>query len=415
MVTRASASIARAARPDAIREGNPVTRRTTPTWALLLIGALVLTGCSSGNGASDSGGTAGSGGSGGTAGSGGSGGSSGPTTDCTGTTHVEQVVCAANELLASLSTSEKTAVNLAYTDAASRTRWSNLPTGMVPRAGMKLSDLSNAASVTAALALMNVVLSDAGYSDLDGVRAADDYLAANGGGNGYGAGLYYVAIFGTPSTSDEWALMFGGHHMVFTVTYVGGVGYPIPNHLGAEPKDAFTLNNTTYQPLADEGSVFTTLFASLSSTDLATAYLSGQSFSDVVVGPVEYDTGSSAAAKAKFPSGANRKGVLVSSLSSAQQALVAAAIGAWVNDFEPALSDQLMADYTTAAAYADTYVAWGGTQASGPDPDVQGTYFRIDGPRVWIEVACQGGIVFRTKTHFHTIYRDKQYDYGGTL
>jgi hypothetical protein len=52
---------------------------------------------------------------------------------------------------------------------------------------------------------------------------------------------------------------------------------------------------------------------------------------------------------------------------------------------------------------------------SGPDPDVQGTYFRIDGPRVWIEVACQGGIVFRNATHFHTIYRDKQYDYGGTL
>jgi hypothetical protein len=262
---------------------------------------------------------------------------------------------------------------------------------------------------------MNLVLTDAGYSDLDGIRNADDYLSENGGGGGYGSGNYLIAVFGTPSTTGDWALMFGGHHMAYNISYIAGVGYPTPNHVGVEPKAAFTLNNVTYAPLVDEGTAMTSIFSSLSTADLATAYLTGQTFSDVLIGPVEYGTGSSAAAKAKYPTGSNRTGVLVSNLSSTQQALVTAAIEEWVSDFDPSIADNLLADYTSATAYADTYVAWAGTQSSGPDPDVSGTYFRIDGPRLWIEIACQAGVVIQGKTHFHTIYRDKQYDYGATL
>jgi len=331
--------------------------------------------------------------------------------DCTSaTTALDKAVCQANGFLATLSSTERTTANPALTDTASRTRWSNLPTGMVTRAGIKMGSLSST-SQAAALELMAAVLTDT--TDLTGVRAADDYLAANGGGGGYGAGLYYVAVFGTPSTTANWAIMFGGHHMAYNITFVGGVGYPTPNHLGVEPKAAFTLNGVTYEPLTDEGNAMVAIFQSMSSTDVSSSHLSG-TFSDVVVGPVEYATGSSTASKAKFPTGTNRTGVLVSSLSSTQQALVTAAIEAWVSDFDATISSSLVTDYTSATAYQDTYVAWAGSSSS-PDVDVSGTYMRIDGPRVWIEVACQGGIVIQGKTHYHTIYRDKMYDYGNTL
>jgi hypothetical protein len=345
-------------------------------------------------------------------------------TDCTGAgTHIEQAVCAANALLATLSASDKALVNLAYTDSADRTKWSNLPG--VTRAGVKMSALS-ATSQATALAMMKIVLSSAGMTDLTGVSAADDYLGSmsgSGGGGGpgggggaqYSSGNYTVAIIGTPSTSGNWEVMFGGHHMAYNVTYQAGVGYPVPNHLGVEPKAAFTQGGVSYQPMADEGAALTALFGSLSSTDLSTAYLNGQTFSDVLIGPVEYGTGSTAAVKAKFPTGANRTGVLVSSLSSAQQAMVTTAIGAWVSDYAPEISASLLAEYTSATSYADTYIAWGGTQASGVDVDVNGTYMRIDGPRVWIEVACQAGVVIQGVTHFHSIYRDKQFDYAGSL
>ncbi|HEY4241439.1 MAG TPA: DUF3500 domain-containing protein [Kofleriaceae bacterium] len=333
--------------------------------------------------------------------------------DCTSaSTTLDKTVCQAQGFLDSLSATQLTTANPAFTDTTDRTRWSNLPTGMVQRGGIQMGTLSTT-SQAAAHELMATVLDTDGMSDLDGVRAADDYLNANGGGDGYGSGLYWIGIFGTPSATENWSIMFGGHHMAFNITFVGGVGYTTPNHLGVEPKAAFTENNVTYQPLADEGAAMLAIFTSLSSTDVATGHLSG-TFGDVVVGPVEYATGSSAAAKAKYPTGANRTGVLVSSLTSAQQALVTAAIEEWAGNFDSSFSDALIADYTSATAYQDTYIAWGGSGTS-PSVDTSGTYFRIDGPRVWIEVACQSGIVFHDATHYHTIYRDKQYDYGNTL
>lgn len=365
--------------------------------------------------------------------------------DCSSAaTHIDKAVCAANALLATLPSDQLPEVNLAFTASTDRTLWSNLPG--VTRAGLKMSALSTG-SQAAALALMQIVLSPAGTSDLTGVRAADDYLNSLGGGaggggpgsgsgagpgsgsgggpgsgagpgsggGGYGSGNYSVAIFGTPSATGTWEVMFGGHHMAYNVTFTAGVGYPTPNHLGVEPKAPFTINGATYQPMSDEGAAIAGIFQSLSTSDLATAYLSGQTFADVLIGPVEYGSGSTAAVTAKYPTGANRTGVLVSSMSAEQQALVTTAIEAWVDDFDPAISDALVAAYTSADAFADTYVAWGGTQSAGVDVDVNGTYMRIDGPRAWIEVACQAGVVITGVTHYHSIYRDKSFDYAGTL
>jgi hypothetical protein len=343
--------------------------------------------------------------------SGGSGGDASSGVDCSGsTTMLDKAVCQANGFLGTLSSSNRSTANPALTDTASRTKWSNLPTGMVARAGIKMGALS-ATSQAAAMELMGTVLGDT--TDLTGIRAADAYLAASGGGTGYGADLYWIAVFGTPSTTGDWAIMFGGHHMAYNIAFTGGTAYPTPNHIAAEPKAAFTLEGTTYEPLADEGNTMIAIFNSLASTELSAAHLSG-TYSDILIGPVEYGTGSSSAAKAKYPSGANRTGARVASLTSTQQELVTAAIKAWVADFDSSISTSLLADYTAATAYQDTYVAWAGT-ATTPNVDVSGTYMRIDGPRVWIEVSCQGGVVIRNQTHYHTIYRDKMYDYGNQL
>jgi hypothetical protein len=323
---------------------------------------------------------------------------------------MDKAVCQAQGFLGTLSATELTTANPAMTDTTARTKWSNLPTGMVARGGIKMGSLSTN-SQAAALELMKTVLSADGYSDLDGIRAADSYLGTMQGG--YGADLYYVAIFGTPSATGQWEVMFGGHHMAFNIVYSGGEAHPTPNHQGAEPKAPFTLNGTTYAPVQGEGAAMQAIFTSLDSTQLASAYLSGQTFGDVLIGPVEYGTGSSTAAKNKFPTGTNRKGVLVSSLSADQQALVTASIAQWVGDYDTDTATRLMTAYT--GAYSDTYVAWAGTQSAGVDVDKNGTYMRIDGPRAWIEIACQGGIVIQGVTHYHMIYRDKSDDYAGTL
>ena len=72
------------------------------------------------------------------------------------------------------------------------------------------------------------------------------------------------------------------------------------------------------------------------------------------------------------------------------------------------VADALLEVYESDEALAQTYVGYSGSaELSQPS-----SYVRIDGPRVWIEVTVQGGIIYRDIVHHHTIWRDKVADYG---
>src|ERR1700749_4944914 len=64
-----------------------------------------------------------------------------------------KVVGAANKFLATLSAEQKQKVMYAYDDKDQRSRWSNLPTGFVPRGGINLKEMSSPQR-DAAMALM---------------------------------------------------------------------------------------------------------------------------------------------------------------------------------------------------------------------------------------------------------------------
>jgi hypothetical protein len=311
-----------------------------------------------------------------------------------------------------------------------KTNWSNLPPGAISfsRPGITLSQLSTASQISAFNALAKTALSTAGYADFQGVLAADDYLGYTKNANGYGADLYHVAVVGTPSTTGSWTLMFGGHHMAFNINFNQGCAYPTPHHIAVEPRTSFASNSHTsynfyssgtYQVLADKANAMVAVFSNLGSSLLSSAFLTGQTFSDILIGPVEANTGSYAKVTAKLSAVAasSNRGVLVSSLSSAQQAYVTAAIQQYLNDYDSATAARLLAEYQ--AAYSSTYVAWanasGSYNSAGPDVSANGTYMRIDGPRVWIEIAAQSGVVITNQTHYHMMFRDKSYDYYNQL
>jgi hypothetical protein len=88
--------------------------------------------------------------------------------------------------------------------------------------------------------------------------------------------------------------------------------------------------------------------------------------------------------------------------------LVKTAIEAWVKNVADPVASALLEAYASDAALEQTFVGYSGS----PDLSTQSSYVRIDGPRVWIEVTIQGGIVYRDKVHYHTIWRDKVADYG---
>ena len=322
------------------------------------------------------------------------------------TTTVTDVVTAANAFLATLSTTQQGTAVVAYS-AANAVKWSNLPCGLGCREGLQLGNLTSA-QVAAALAVVQAAtgtVAGDGYDETQQIRAADDNLSTQPrGGNGYGAGIYFIAFVGTPSTTGTWQLQYGGHHLATNITFVNGsVAGATPKFEGVEPLSFTTANSnvlptgTACAPLANEASTMLAMLNGLTATQKATAKLS-QTFSDVVLGPGQ---------DGNFPT--TKVGLPVSSLSADQQALVLAAMKPWVQDADDATAAALLATYQ--GQLANTYISYSGTGQF----TTNGDYARIDGPNVWIEFVCQTGVIYQTQTHYHSIWRDHARDYGGNF
>src|SRR5260370_17460032 len=80
-------------------------------------------------------------------------------------TATPRIVKAANAFLSTLDQKQRQSVLFAFDDEKQRVRWSNLPTTMVPRAGLRMGELS-AAQRSAALALVSSPLSSPGFAQI---------------------------------------------------------------------------------------------------------------------------------------------------------------------------------------------------------------------------------------------------------
>lgn len=321
--------------------------------------------------------------------------------DCAAAKGLARVICLADAFKATLTPSQLAQVQLPYskTDAA---RWSNFPQrfSRPQRVGIGFGSL-NATQLAAAKVLMTSVLApgvaNEGYNELEGVWAADDYIAkATDQADSFGEGNYYLAFLGTPSTTDRWELQYGGHHYAFANTYKGGkVAGVTPSFRGAEPVIPVQAHGHTYQPMAQEHQAFAALLGSLGSREQATARLTA-TFHDALLGPGQ---------DGQFP--ATRQGVRVGELSAAQQQLVLKALKLYVNDLDPATAAGVLATYT--AELPATYLAYAGSGTMSKEGD----YVRLDGPHVWLEYSTQPGRDFPGTVHPHSVWRDWVSDYGG--
>lgn len=328
------------------------------------------------------------------------------TTGCsTSTTVASKVVCLANAFLATLTTTQQASVVLTL-NLTNAKRWSNLPCGLSCRNGLAFSSLTStqlAAAKAVAQAAFGTTTGE-GYDEFTQIMAADDYLGQTA--SGYSSGNYVIAFLGTPSTTGKWMLQIGGHHYAQNITYdAGSVTSITPLHQGVEPKGSFTLSGTTYSgPMESEHTAMQNMLGSFTSTELASAKISS-TFSDCLMIPGSTTN--------TFPT--TKQGIQVSTLSSAAQAKVLAAMMPWINDL----------DATSAAAFttiyqnelANTYVCYAsntsgvaGTASSFLTTNTD--YVRIDGPSVWIEFICQTGVVL-SGIHYHSVMRDHSRDYIG--
>jgi hypothetical protein len=326
---------------------------------------------------------------------------------------VRAVMAAAVALQKTLSPEQRAAFARPL-DRNSATRWSNLPVGVVPRAGLRLGDL-DASQAAAAHRVAEAALSACGLAMFDEVRAADDFLTAVDRRKiGWSGANYYMSVLGTPSEHGAWMLQMGGHHIAYNFMFNGGSEGATPLFFGSEPI-RFSFKNAEHEPLAAQSTAMAGLATALAAHP--EAKLSG-TFTDVVKGvvvvpvPGQMPTGGTDTGfPHAYPTGSVDRGILYGALNAAEQALVRAALESYASLPGDAITQSLVAAYESPDELAQTYVGYSGT----PNLVEKGSYVRIDGPRIWMEFVVQPAVADPTQNHYHALWRDKHSDYGGEI
>ena len=310
-----------------------------------------------------------------------------------------RIVAAAQALVGTLDDAGRAAVQFPF-DGPQKTRWSNLPSPMFARQGLRLAELT-APQRAAVMTLLAAALSRDGYQKVVNIMDGDEVLRQNqgaggrgrgrgaGGGPAFGRDQYYLAFVGTPSTTQPWMLQFGGHHLAINLTMGGAQASMTPSLPAAQP-GAFMVEGRTVRPLGDENDKAFALVNALDATQRGQATLNYR-VADLVLGP-GHD------GRTIQP-----EGLRASSMTPAQHTMLLGLVEEWAGIMTDAYAGPRMAEIK--ANLPQTYFAW-----SGPTDGSTAPYFRVQGPTLVIEYAPQGGF-----DHIHTIYRDPTNDYGAKI
>lgn len=291
------------------------------------------------------------------------------------------------------------------------------------RHGLRLDgSVLTADQLTAASALVAGALSASGAALLSEVRAADDILNAAYPNAGWGSGLYWVSILGTPVTDAPWMLQISGHNISYNITYNGLYDSATPMYAGAEPTD-WTVGGVQHAPLETQRQAVYNLANALQyDATTGTSARLGGTFTDLLMGVGA--NGDTSYGMLNYPTAG--RGAPYSSLSDAQKAYVRAMIEAWVRTQKEYLANSLIPVYESETALAQTYVGFApganGSADFAPNPNArvvplssQNSYLRIDGPRVWIEFIITPGSANPNQVAYRSVWRDKLADYGGSF
>ena len=325
-----------------------------------------------------------------------------------------RIVASAQSLLATLDDAGRAKVQYPV-DGPQKARWSNLPSPMFQRTGLRMGDITPPQRA-AVMSLLSIALSRDGYRKVTEIMRGDEVLrktagsgpprrGPNGGGaapnrggqagergRGPGGGVifgedeYYLAFVGTPSVTTPWMLQFGGHHLAINLTLLGSQATLAPSLPAAQPA-TYTFEGQTIRPLGRENDKGFALINALDAKQRGQAILNYR-VSDLVLGPGQDG-------RTIQP-----EGIRASALSASQQTMLWDLVTEWAGIMNDAFAESRMQELR--ASLNDTYFAW-----SGPTTNGSAAYFRVQGPTLVIEYAPQDSV-----DHIHTIYRDPTNDYG---
>lgn len=251
-------------------------------------------------------------------------------------------------------------------------------------------------------------------------------------------GLYYLRIFGDPTTGQPWSWRFGGHHIsVHHLVSDGRVAASTPLFLGADPAVSQFLGGYEFRPLGSADDLGRELLVSLDKEQRVRATVSPVAPFDIVGGnrPIiegdelplalpevwrgrfEGELGELVESMQKRLEASLQiqpkhlealrftlapKGIKGGELTESQRRLLKNIVAAYVSRLPAELADAELTKYTDEHVTKLSF-AWAGPTERGLP-----YYYRVQGPRLLIEYdnAQRGG------NHAHSVWRDPDGDFG---
>ena len=292
----------------------------------------------------------------------------------------------AQELIASLG-SKKTAELVYEFENSSRENWHFFP-NWSGRKGIPLSQFSNKQKGVIK-ELLHLLLTSEAFHEQENIRLIHglrkDLSDPNNPMN-----LYFLSIFGSPSTNTTWGWKFEGHHLSLNCTLVDGKLFSVtPSFWGSSPVRANNWDSDKIEVFEDEQKLSLSLVESLTDDQKLKAEL------DRTDGP--------RATPKIFREDFQDNFVLsFSELNSTQQELLRRLIFAFAQKYRPEISEQIHKRKPIIDPKSIRFSYRKNSSHYIP-------YFRILSSEYLIEYDNQGG------NHIHAAWRDFDGDFGRDL
>lgn len=274
-----------------------------------------------------------------------------------------------------------------------RVRWHFIPPEAFERMGVPIRDM-NETQRARAHELLRSGLSQRGYMTAQEIMEAEGILGIlEGEGRQFPRDpeLYYVQVFGEPSTDGTWGWRWTGHHLSLQYTIVdGSVTVSSPSFFSANPAEVPSGPRVGMRPIARQEDAGRELFGSLSPAQREDAIIADEAPTNVV-SPIRPQIDP-----------LSPVGIGATELNSVQRMLLMEIIDSWIDLMNDDIASLRRSKVLNAGTDNITF-AWAGGPLRG---DV--SYFRVQGPSFLIEFD-------NTQTdpnHIHAGWRDFDGDFG---
>jgi hypothetical protein len=304
----------------------------------------------------------------------------------------EDMVEAANNLLASLSADQRAEINFEVNDT-SREIWHFLPVASFDRFGLPLSSLDDAQDQLV-YDLIEASLSEEGFEKAEQIMGLELILKAmENNAPRRDPQQYHISIYGIPSAEGIWSWGFSGHHISLHFTMVDGELASTPTFLGSNPGEVREGAKKGLRVLKDEEDKGFALINALSSEQAGKAIFLKEA-------PYEIFTAANSVALPQ-----DNLGITYTQLEPAQQKMLEAIVQEYL-DVMPTDIKTARKEKIDAAGWDMTYFAWAGETDRGG-----GHYYRVQGPTFLIEFDNTQN----EANHVHSVWRDFKGDFGRDL